>query len=353
MCNLTAVKDTTHIYGFDDRWLMLFGIPIVSVSATIMIFGVNGLMNSNGICLIAGALFTTAYWFSFRYLQKNYHMKYPGYEFTSSRLFYIGSRMLFMFLAVKYAMSFVVHAILPPHIEYMQGGGIGIESTLISILLIAFIFFVYEGIYYLNRSKTIELEKRELEQITSEQKLSTLKNQVNPHFLFNSLNTLVTIIPEEPDLAIEFVQQMSKTYRNILEYRDEKLVTIEQELKALDSYIYLLKTRFHGKIHIYNNIDKKHFKDFILPLSLQILIENAVKHNITSNTKPLKVELNSTDGYITVVNNLQKKTQNYNSTKMGLANIRSRYKLLVDQEIEVHETQDNFIVRLPIIKSAQ
>ncbi len=345
------MKGTKDIYGFDDTWLVLLGIPFVSVYATIMIFGVDGLMNSKGSCLAACLMFTAGYWLGFRYIQKNYHKKYPGYEFTTARLIYIGSRMLLMFIAIKVIVGYLVHSLLPDHTNFWRGGEEGIETTLISILLISLFFFVYEGIYYLNRSKSIELEKKQLEQITAEQKLSTLKNQVNPHFLFNSLNTLVTIIPEEPDLAIEFVQQMSKTYRNILEYRDEKLVTIEQELTALDSYIYLLKTRFQGKIHIYNTIDKEQYDNFILPLSLQILIENAVKHNITSQTKPLKIELTSSDTHIHVKNNLQKKNQQYNSTKMGLANIKSRYNLLVDKEIIIQETEEEFIVSLPIIKS--
>jgi len=348
--NLNALKDTTEIYGFDDRWMLLLGIPVVSLMSTVMIFQVDGLMNSNGVCLLIGTGFTIAYWLTFRHIQKQYHKKYPGYEFSKERLFYITSRMLVMFLVIKFSLGFIIHQVFPSHDKWVENG---LVPTMTSIVVILLVFFIYEGIYYLNRSRVVELEKKQLEQITAEQKLSTLKNQVNPHFLFNSLNTLVTIIPEEPELAIEFVQQMSKTYRNILEYRDEKLVTIEQELEALDSYIYLLKTRFQGKIHIYNSIDKKHFKDFILPLSLQILIENAVKHNVTSKTKPLKVELSSTATHIHVVNNLQKKSQQYNSTKMGLANIKSRYSLLVDQEISIKETQGQFSVSLPIIKAVK
>ena len=160
------------------------------------------------------------------------------------------------------------------------------------------------------------------------------------------------MIPEEPNRAIEFVQKLSRTYRNILEVRDEKLIPVEQELAALDSYIYLLKTRFQGKIQIYNHLDKHVMNKFILPLSLQILLENAVKHNITSKSKPLKIGISEENGYIVVQNNLQKKEQLYNSTKMGLANIRSRYKLLVGQEIIVDESPETFTVKLPIIENS-
>ena len=217
-------------------------------------------------------------------------------------------------------------------------------------ILLTGMFFLYEGIYYFNKSRLIEIEKNKLEKVTAEQKLSTLKNQVNPHFLFNSLNTLVTIIPEEPDLAIKFVQELSKSYRGILEVRDEKLITIETELSSLESYMYLLKTRFQGKIQIYNQIDAGMKNQFILPLSLQILIENAVKHNITSKNKPLEIKIYNDANYFIIENNLQKKDQNYGSTKLGLANIRSRYKLLVNKNIEVIEDGKSFIVKLPIIK---
>jgi len=345
------LEKTTDIYGFDDRWLLVFGIPIVSVIGALMIFGMEGVMNSNGACILVCVFFTTGYWFGFRFIQKQYHKKYRGYEFTKERVFYIVSRMIAMYFLIKFGVGYLVNVLLPQHRAYENGKML--QSDLIAIMIIMLIFFVYEGIYYLNKSRKIDLEKKQLEQITAEQKLSTLKNQVNPHFLFNSLNTLVTIIPEEPDLAIEFVQQMSKTYRNILEYRDEKLVTIGQELQALESYIYLLKTRFQGKIHIYNSIEKAQYENFILPLSLQILIENAVKHNVTSSTKPLKVELLSNATHIIVRNNLQKKNQQYNSTKMGLANIKSRYNLLVDQEIIVEETAEHFTVSLPIIETSK
>jgi len=345
------LEKTVDIYGFDDRWLLLFGIPVVSVMGTLMIFGIDGLIMSNGICVLVSGLFTTGYWFGFRFIQKQYHKKYKGFDFTRDRLFYIISRMVAMFLFIKFVVGFIAATVLPQHKEFEKGQMF--QTDLIAVMIIMLIFFIYEGIYYLNKSRLIDLEKKQLEQITAEQKLSTLKNQVNPHFLFNSLNTLVTIIPEEPELAIEFVQQMSKTYRNILEYRDEKLVTIGQELTGLESYIYLLKTRFQGKIHIYNTIDKAHFDNFILPLSLQILIENCVKHNVTSKTRPLKIELISDDTHIHVKNNLQKKNQQYNSTKMGLANIKSRYSLLAEQEIKVQETEDSFIVSLPIIKSTK
>lgn len=290
---------------------------------------------------------TTFYWFLFRIILINYHKKYPDYEFTKGRLFYVICWVLVMFFVVHSILAVVVDKCIHPYMEISEEDSI--QAKVVTLTMMALAFFVYEGIYYFNRSRKTEIKINKLEKITAEQKLSTLKDQVNPHFLFNSLNTLMTMIPEEPNTAVEFVQELSKSYRNILEVRNEKLITIRQELKSLDSYIYLLKTRFQGKIHIYNSINEEVKENFILPISMQILIENSVKHNITSTTKPLKIELSNDEDYIIVKNNLQKKDQNYSSTKLGLANIRSRYKLLIEEEIDVIETETEFIVKLPII----
>jgi len=319
----------------------------------LMIFGMNVLLDHAKFCFLIAIVFTIAYWFAFRWVVINYHQTYPGYDFTTSRLGYILVRLLVAYLVVKFGLGFILYLIIPSHVEFYEAHKISpFVAEISEILMISLFFFVYEGIYYLNKSRTMQIERNELKKITAEQKLNTLKNQVNPHFLFNSLNTVVTMIPDEPKLAIEFVQNLSKTYRNILEVRDEKLIPIKQELIALDSYIYLLKTRFQGKIQIYNHLDRHLLDKFILPLSLQILLENAVKHNITSKSKPLRIGISEEDGYIVVQNNLQKKEQQYNSTKMGLANIRSRYRLLVGEEILVEETADAFTVKLPIIENS-
>lgn len=338
--------------GFDDRWLMLLGIPFVTALALVMTFGTTTLFCNPTPCSIIAFTHTLAYWFAFRWVLINYHQSFDDYLFTPKRLTYILTRLLLVYIVIKFSVGLGTYFCLPTANEFYESNKVGpFISEISELMLISLIFFIYEGIYYFNKSRIIEIEKNKLQKITAEQRLDTLKNQVNPHFLFNSLNTLVTMIPEEPTLAINFVQKLSKTYRNILEVRDEKLIPIKQELKALDSYIFLLKTRFQDKIIIVNQLDESVMEKFILPLSLQILIENAVKHNITSANKPLSVTIAAKENFIIVSNNLQKKNQQYNSTKMGLANIRSRYKLLINKDIVVNESSDAFTVKLPIIEN--
>jgi len=339
--------------GFDDSWLILIGIPVVTLVVSIMNFGVETFSHNAIPCISVGLLFTVAYWLTFRQLFIAYHKKFDNYRFDRKRLVYIMSRLAIFYIVVKAIMSLLINLLFPSHQAWYDANKISPFIAEVSeIMVIALVFFIYEGIYYFNKSRLIEIEKNQLEKLTAEQTLSTLKNQVNPHFLFNSLNTLVSLIPEDKDQAINFVQELSKTYRTILEVRDEKLITIATELDALDSYIYLLKTRFQGKILIVNKIKESVLNEFILPISLQILIENAVKHNIVSNAKPLKIELLVEDDYLVVRNNLQKKNQEFATTKVGLTNIRDRYKFMTKKEVVVRETKDQFIVKLPIIRNS-
>ena len=337
--------------GFNDWWLIIIGVPIISVIVNLMIFGTQSLELNLGVCILVGLLYVATYWILTREFLISYHKRYSDYEFTTRRLIFVIFWMLVIFNSVKFVLGFGIHMFFPEIHDLLAKDRV--VEILTTGILLAGMFFLYEGIYYFNKSKLIEIEKNKLERITAEQKLSTLKNQVNPHFLFNSLNTLVTIIPEEPKLAIKFVQELSKSYRKILEVRDEKLITLAKELESLDSYAYLLKTRFQGKLEISNTIDQRVINQFILPLSLQILIENAVKHNITSASRPLHINIYNKDGYVIVENNLQKKDQNYGSTKLGLANIKSRYQLLINKNIIVEESKERFKVKLPIIKNIE
>ncbi len=340
--------------GFDDRWMIALGIPLITLVVSIMNFGVKAFSQNALPCITVGFLFTVAYWFSFRFLLINYHKKFNNYRFDRKRLTYIISRLILWYVVVKVGMILLITLLFPSHQEWYDANKVSPWIAEISeIMIIALVFFIYEGIFYFNKSRIIEIEKNKLEKVTAEQKLHTLKNQVNPHFLFNSLNTLVSLIPEDKDQAINFVQQLSKTYRTILEVRDEKLITIDKELQALDSYIYLLRTRFQGKIQIKNSIPRNFKDQFILPIALQILIENAVKHNIVSKSKPLFIELYVEENYLVVKNNLQKKDQEFATTKVGLTNIKSRYKFMTNKDVIVQETNEEFIVKLPIIQNAQ
>lgn len=176
----------------------------------------------------------------------------------------------------------------------------------------------------------------------------TLKNQLNPHFLFNSLNTLSALIPEHPDSAEKFILKLSSIYRYILENSTKESVPLKSELDFINDYFILHAIRDDGKIKL--NIDVRHPEKFrILPVSLQILVENAVKHNMATRESPLLISICEDENYITVKNNLQKMAIKLKSTGIGLKNLSERAKLSTGRAIIIEETENEFTVRIPLI----
>ena len=181
-----------------------------------------------------------------------------------------------------------------------------------------------------------------------ESQLEVLKSQINPHFLFNSFNTLITLIEDEPEAATEYVENLSDFYRSILQYREKDLIPLQEELELLRNFSFLLEKRFGENIQVeIPNVNGK--VAFIPPLTLQMLVENAVKHNVISKKKPLKISLKVMGDEIFITNNLQKKLTKEKSTYFGLQSIQSRYDLLDKKLIKIEETETDFKVTIPLL----
>jgi two-component system LytT family sensor kinase len=176
----------------------------------------------------------------------------------------------------------------------------------------------------------------------------TLKNQVNPHFLFNSLNTLSSLIGTQPDTAERFIERLSSIYRYILENSTKNKVLLQKELNFIDDYFFLHKIRDDGKILM--EISVRNLQDYeILPVSLQILVENAINHNMATRDNPLKISIYTESDYIVVKNNLQKKAVQLKSTGIGLQNLMERTKLVTGKYLIIEESNSEFIVKIPLI----
>ena len=179
----------------------------------------------------------------------------------------------------------------------------------------------------------------------------TLKNQVNPHFLFNSLNSLSSLVKNDPDLSEKFIQKLSSIYRYILENEEKELVPLSTELEFVKNYFYLQKIRAEEKVELkieFNETDNI----WVLPVSLQLLVENALKHNSATRKQPLEIVIHF-EGMekLVVRNNLQKKTQLNSSSKIGLKNLNERSRLILKREIEVMESNEEFVVKIPMKNS--
>ena len=194
-------------------------------------------------------------------------------------------------------------------------------------------------------TQLLKLQKENLQA-----QFDVLKQQVNPHFLFNSLNVLTSLIKLEPNLAEKFSEQLSKVYRYVLENKDNELVDLNTELNFLDAYIFLLNIRFVDKLRVNINIPEERRSDLIIPLAMQLLIENAIKHNIMSKSEPLTIDVFiDSENFLNIVNNLQERPTQLVSTGVGLKNIQNRYLLLNNTEPTFEKTTTLFIARVPLV----
>ncbi|WP_348713797.1 2TM domain-containing protein [Tenacibaculum sp. 190130A14a] len=211
-------------------------------------------------------------------------------------------------------------------------------------------FFHARG-FMINWKASVKKEKTQHEIVakTETAKFETLKSQIDPHFLFNSLNVLTSLIGENPRQAEKFTTKLSKVYRYVLEQRNKELVPIEEELLFAKTYMELLQMRFEDAIQfsIPNNVNNSELK--IVPLSLQLLLENAVKHNVVSTAKPLEIKIFEEKGYLQVQNNINPKEAIGKSTKVGLRNIADRYGLITDKNVEILNNKKTFTVSLPLL----
>ncbi len=216
-----------------------------------------------------------------------------------------------------------------------------------------FIVGISEAFYQYQQLRQSEKEKEDLLRLNLLAQYDSLKQQVNPHFLFNSLNSLSALIASDPPKAEQFVEEMSGVYRYLLQSSRDELATLGAELEFVRSYLHLLKTRFGEALRVNVNVPAHYFDRQIPPLTLQLLIENAVKHNEVSAAHPLQLYLDIAPGErLRVANNLQPKTVSVPSEKIGLANIMAKYRLLHQPEVDVQNTGEDFIVLLPLIQPA-
>ncbi|MBT8297226.1 MAG: 2TM domain-containing protein [Maribacter sp.] len=220
------------------------------------------------------------------------------------------------------------------------------QSSLIIAICISLIF--YAVWYYKYRQET-KVKEQKIIAGTASAKFDALKNQLDPHFLFNSLNVLTSLIEEDPHQAQKFTTSLSKVYRYVLEQKNKDLVSIEEEFQFAKTYVKLLKMRFEDSIHLEIPEYSKNPEAKIIPLSLQLLLENAVKHNVVTSSKPLHIKVYEENGMLVVNNNLQEKQVLKKSSGVGLQNIRQRYGILTDRQVAVVKSDSDFKVMLPLL----
>jgi hypothetical protein len=203
----------------------------------------------------------------------------------------------------------------------------------------------------LKKTSKKEVVEQKLIAKSANAQFESLKNQLDPHFLFNSLNVLSSLIDENPRQAQKFTASMSKIYRYVLEQKDKELVTVEDELEFAKTYCDLLKTRFEDSVDFVFDVKKEDYRRFVVPLSLQLLLENCIKHNFATSSKPLIIKIFSENDTLCIENNLQVREQIKESSGIGLSNIVQRYSLLTKRNVFIEKSEDYFKVKLPVLSA--
>lgn len=339
--------------GLNDKWARPIGIPVIVI--LLVFLSDNPEIRSSSralmLSLIKYAVYVTLYWEFSRFIFLYMRNRFPALKETGKRIA-VQSGTMFLFILLASLIIAVINYAYPVTIrepfwaEYE-------DIFRKSLVLLGIVTIIYECAYFFGRWEHSLYESERLKKESLISQLELLKNQISPHFLFNSLNALITLVPEDPKLSVLFIQRLSNVYRHVLNYNEKNLVSLEAELKFLDDYIFLNKMRFGENLRIVYQlpINLEHIK--VIPFTLQMLVENAIKHNIVSGKKPLTITISKDGNFIVVKNNLQVKTSGVESTSTGLQNIMNRYELLTNKRVEVTADTADFSVSLPLIYDSE
>ncbi|WP_339628292.1 histidine kinase [uncultured Maribacter sp.] len=325
---------------------LLVGI-LVSLPKTIYLY--NGIMDGNldfSFLWIADFLYRYIFFFFFSWgvLQLNTNIDFDAYNWSSPVKWIV---IISINIAVLLLVIFLISSLYPLCFEkQMSLREIGfVNFTFINLSFV--LFFIARSLRLKTDRQDDRIENEQLKQQNLENELSALKNQIDPHFLFNSLNSLTSLIREN-EKATQFVKKLSYMYRYILQSSDTNLVQVKEELKFLESYSYLMETRYRDRLNIEVNIDAPLLERELPPLALQSLVENSVKHNEISSTNPLTVKVYSKGESIVIENPIRGRSTLAEGTGTGLMNLKKRYALLLKHQIKVTTDNDIFKVELPL-----
>lgn len=333
-----------ELLGFNDFWLMLFGIPAVSVFGAHAFAAVPpvGLLFDWPVYLMS-MVFTCLYWLGNREITLFIRRRYFFSDREPYRLAVLLVAVVVYSLSIGF-LGWMLSALSPEAVNHSKG------TTLGGVLITFFVLSIYEAVWNASKFRNARIEMEQARSAQMQSELNALKAQVNPHFLFNNLNTLSALIAEDESMALGFVDRLSFVYRNLLEVKDKELVTLQSELKFTDAYIYLLKMRFDDALEVQQHFSPEAERRYIVPLALQLVVENAIKHNVASRKAPLHLTLDMRSGdALVVTNNLQPKAVSEPSTGIGMSAILARYRALGVNDVEWGEKNGSFVVRLPLL----
>ncbi len=340
-----------HYLGFNDFWFKTVGILLISL-LTYYLFSnpfrerpLLGMFINWSVSLV----FSTIDWFIIRYLMILLRKRFPALKDSALRVFFFFLSIVGTVIIIDYLGISLVSQFTNEDYNFLERSQALLSIILISTMTMA----IYEAIHFYIRLKKSIRDEEQAKQAIVQAQLDALRNQAQPHFFFNTLNTLRDIIDQNSkEDAKEFVDKLSDIYRFLLESGNADLIALRDELKFAKAYIHIQSERFADNMKLHWGIPEGELEKMIVPMSLQLLLENAIKHNVISKAKPLTINVIAENGKLRVNNKIQPKSTKLPSTKLGLKNIKERYRLISNESVELLNDGDQFTVSLPLLKKS-
>ncbi|GAB3945771.1 hypothetical protein GCM10028805_15410 [Spirosoma harenae] len=335
----------------NDKWMRVLGVPLLALTGQWAMYGYTMMPYPDDwripFFFVLGSVIV---WEVNRWGIIFSRKRYPEQSQTWRRVLYQLAWFIVFASAVRITQTWFYQRIGLWHSSDFLEFKPYFFNTLVSVVGTIQIAAVYEGIYLYQRWRIAYTEAQELKKVNLQSQLDSLKTQINPHFLFNNLNTLSSLIGSDADHAEQFLDELSSVYRYLLQPNSRDLCPLQEEIEFINAYFYLLKTRFGEGIFMNINLDPASLTCLIPPLTLQALFDNAIKHNVISVNRPLTIKLYAQSGNLVVENNLQEKKITVQSPHHGLQDIMTKYALLDHPAVTVYHDQESFRVSLPLIQ---
>jgi Putative regulator of cell autolysis len=336
----------------NDKWFRIIGVPLIALMGHIIFYNRNEQGDERfgfwGIYLISLAE-TVVLWEVNRLIILYFRKKFPLIEHTRKRILWLLFTCTLATLAVRIVNIWIYDKTLLWGYHFPLEGYL--HGVFVALLFVVIVGGIYEGIYYFSMWNRASVETESLKKENLQTQLDSLKAQINPHFLFNNLSSLASLIMEDQHKAVDFVEELSAVYRYLLQANEKTLTTLQAEINFVEVYYRLLKKRFENRINLSIAVNDNYKEQLLPPLTLQLLLENAVKHNAILDENPLQIRIYTEAGYLVMGNSLHEKASAVRSTGLGLNNISLKYKLLKQPEVKISRSATHFTVKVPLIKS--
>jgi len=341
---ITILHQSFKPFEVRDLMVRIIGIPSIAVIMFAVLHkgtgNLAGELKGFFICFI----YTLAYWQGLRQVWMMLQNRFPHYSQTGKRMLLLAVIVIAYGVLISFVIECLAALLLNTNCtihKIVKAYFIGLIPTFLVLMAYETVYFFYSW-----RDKVIESEAIVRTHLVSQ--LDALKNQLDPHFLFNSLNTLSSLI-DENEPAQKYLSRLADIYRYVLISKDKNTVTLKEEMEFVNAYLYLAKVRFSSGLSIEIDIPEQYINQMVAPLSVQLLVENALKHNVITKENPLTVELKVQDGFLWVKNEIKPKVHFESSTKVGLKNIMERYRLLTSIPVQILNEANRFEVALPLM----